>query len=123
MGLALFASMSHLLRNSVHARFSKGFSFKQSSTWTYEMSLIEVSTAQTMTTKRIAEDVGYDDDLFASLSTEATSSSSSSMGMTGMSIDTAKDSTRWMVDCIQPDFEGMICHVFFHIGSTQSCSS
>jgi hypothetical protein len=63
----------------------------------WEMSLIEMSTT-------------HDDDLFASVS-----SSTSSMEMTGAR-EGAGTITKWMVDCIQPDFEGklfacpLLCH-------------
>lgn len=53
----------------------------------WEMSLIEMSTT-------------HDDDLFASVS-----SSTSSMDMTSAREGTGTI-TKWMVDCIQPDFEG-----------------
>lgn len=69
----------------------------------WEMSLIEMSRTQILISKSVSEDVGYDDDLFASVS--AITASSSSLEVAGSSSET-DTITRWMVDCIQPDFEG-----------------
>ncbi len=68
----------------------------------WEMSLIEMTRTQILMSRSISEDVGYDDDLFASGSA-ITASSSMEVAGTSSETDTI---TRWMVDCIQPDFEG-----------------
>jgi hypothetical protein len=63
----------------------------------WEMSLIEMNIS---TPTSIAEDVGYNGDLLSM------TASSSSLGLAGTSTDT-DTITRWMVDCIQPDFEDL----------------
>ena len=64
----------------------------------WEMSLIEMSRTQILISKSISED---DDDLFASVA------SSPSIEVAGESSET-DTITLWMVDCIQPDFEGTL---------------